>query len=58
MANWEKKSSYLLKEIVKYRTYIDTLKGAEEQKKIVCEEREERKAELERAAEAENDEDD
>lgn len=43
---------------MKYRTYIDTLKGAEEQKKIVYEEREERKAELERAAEAENDEDD
>ena len=29
MGNWEKKSSYLLREIVKFRTYIDALKAAE-----------------------------
>lgn len=29
MANWEKKSSYLLREIVKFRTYIDCLQAAE-----------------------------
>jgi hypothetical protein len=29
MNNWEKKSSYLLREIVKFRTYIDTLHSAE-----------------------------
>lgn len=29
MANWEKKSSYLLREIVKFRTYIDCLTSAE-----------------------------
>lgn len=29
MANWEKKSSYLLREIVKFRTYIDSLQGAQ-----------------------------
>ena len=32
MANWEKKSSYLLREIVKFRTYIDCLQAAEMQK--------------------------
>ena len=29
MGNWEKKSSYLLREIVKFRTYIDTLQTAQ-----------------------------
>lgn len=29
MNNWEKKSSYLLREIVKFRTYIDTLQTAQ-----------------------------
>ena len=29
MNNWEKKSSYLLREIVKFRTYIDTLQAAQ-----------------------------
>lgn len=29
MANWEKKSSYLLREIVKFKTYIDILQAAE-----------------------------
>jgi hypothetical protein len=28
MANWERKSSYLLREIVKFRTYIDSLRSA------------------------------
>ncbi|OQE37293.1 hypothetical protein PENCOP_c010G00390 [Penicillium coprophilum] len=28
MANWERKSSYLLREIVKFRTYIDSLRNA------------------------------
>ena len=28
MANWERKSSYLLQEIVKFRTYIDSLTAA------------------------------
>ncbi|KAI9879086.1 MAG: hypothetical protein M1830_009605 [Pleopsidium flavum] len=32
MANWERKSSYLLKEIVKFRTYIDCLNAAQLQK--------------------------
>ena len=32
MGNWERKSSYLLREIVKFRTYIDTLQAAQEQK--------------------------
>lgn len=28
MSNWERKSSYLLREIVKFRTYIDSLRNA------------------------------
>lgn len=32
MVNWERKSSYLLREIVKFRTYIDSLRGALGQK--------------------------
>ncbi|KAI1993187.1 hypothetical protein LOZ53_002233 [Ophidiomyces ophidiicola] len=32
LANWERKSSYLLREIVKFRTYIDCLQTAQTQK--------------------------
>ena len=32
MSNWERKSSYLLREIVKFRTYIDCLNTAQAQK--------------------------
>jgi hypothetical protein len=35
MANWERKSSYLLREIVKFRTYIDCLQSAQVQKKKI-----------------------
>lgn len=35
MTNFEKKSSYLLREIVKFRTYIDSLNSAIEQKKRI-----------------------
>lgn len=35
MANWERKSSYLLREIVKFRTYIDSLRNAINQKKKI-----------------------
>lgn len=40
MANWERKSQYLLKEIVKFRTYIDTLALAQSQKEKIYAERE------------------
>jgi hypothetical protein len=40
MANWERKSSYLLKEIVKYRTYVDCLQQADVRKKEIYAERE------------------
>ncbi|KAJ4339866.1 hypothetical protein N0V95_007645 [Ascochyta clinopodiicola] len=40
MANWERKSQYLLKEIVKFRTYIDTLAFAQSQKDRIYAERE------------------
>ena len=43
MANWEKKSSYLLREIVKFRTYIDCLQAAEVGKQKIYKERAERK---------------
>ncbi|KAJ4321866.1 hypothetical protein N0V94_002699 [Neodidymelliopsis sp. IMI 364377] len=42
MANWERKSQYLLKEIVKFRTYIDTLAFAQSQKEKIYAEREAR----------------
>ncbi|KAH8819498.1 hypothetical protein F5884DRAFT_662234 [Xylogone sp. PMI_703] len=39
MANWEKKSSYLLREIVKFGTYIDSLQAAETAKQRIYAER-------------------
>ncbi len=36
MANWERKSSYLLREIVKFRTYIDSLAAAQKQGQLLC----------------------
>lgn len=56
MANWEKKSSYLLREIVKFRTYIDCLVAAEVGKQKIYAERAERLAE--READNNNDDDD
>lgn len=35
MANWEKKSSYLLREIVKFKTYVDSLLLAQREKEKV-----------------------
>lgn len=35
MANWEKKSAYLLKEIVKFKTYVDSLNEAQAAKEKV-----------------------
>ncbi|KAI9786512.1 MAG: hypothetical protein M1816_007893 [Peltula sp. TS41687] len=35
MTNWERKSSYLLREIVKFRTYIDCLTAAREREKEI-----------------------
>jgi hypothetical protein len=40
MNNWEKKSAYLLREIVKFRTYIDSLAAAQTQKDKLNKERE------------------
>ncbi|KAF1977033.1 hypothetical protein BU23DRAFT_318197 [Bimuria novae-zelandiae CBS 107.79] len=39
MANWERKSSYLLREIVKFRTYIDSLTAAQALKNKIYAER-------------------
>lgn len=39
MANWEKKSAYLLREVVKFRTYIEALERAGRSKEQVYEER-------------------
>lgn len=39
MANWERKSSYLLHEIVKFKTYIDCLQAAQAQKEKIYAER-------------------
>ena len=40
MANWERKSSYLLREIVKFRTYIDSLNAAQAHKEKIYAQRE------------------
>ncbi|KAI5806283.1 hypothetical protein EDC01DRAFT_142815 [Geopyxis carbonaria] len=37
--NWEKKSSYLLREIIKFRTYIETLQGANARREAIKSER-------------------
>ncbi|KAI4955541.1 hypothetical protein J4E91_001402 [Alternaria rosae] len=64
MANWERKSQYLLREIVKFRTYIDTLATAQAQKQKIYAEREAREqqelgdAEKEAEASAKTTEDD
>lgn len=39
MANWERKSSYILHEIVKFRTYIDCLQAAQALKEKLYAER-------------------
>jgi hypothetical protein len=39
MANWERKSAYLLREIVKFRTYVDCLQQAETRKQQIYTER-------------------
>ncbi|KAI0433195.1 hypothetical protein F5Y09DRAFT_99281 [Xylaria sp. FL1042] len=40
MANWERKSNYLLREIIKFRTYVDSLQHASERRKEIYTERE------------------
>lgn len=40
MANWERKSSHLLREIVKFRTYVDSLQHATERRNEIYTERE------------------
>lgn len=50
MANWERKSQYLLREIVKFRTYIDTLTTAQIAKQKLYAEREARGEEVSESA--------
>jgi hypothetical protein len=46
MSNWQRKSEYLLREIVKFRTYIESLNAASIAKDVVLARRAERDAEL------------
>lgn len=46
MNNWQRKSEYLLREIVKFRTYIESLNAASIAKEVVLARRAERDAEL------------
>lgn len=46
MSNWQRKSEYLLREIVKFRTYIESLTAAGVAKEEVLARRAERDAEL------------
>ncbi|KAL9127195.1 MAG: hypothetical protein Q9217_003882 [Psora testacea] len=45
MTNWERKSSYLLHELVKFKTYIDSLREAQARKAIIYADREGKAAE-------------
>ncbi|RDW87178.1 Sec7 domain protein [Aspergillus mulundensis] len=47
MVNWERKSSYLLREIVKFRTYIDSLQNAIHAKNKIFADREDQSKPLE-----------
>ena len=58
MANWEKKSSYLLREIVKFTTYIDSLHAAEAARERIYAERAAHQAVAERKDEDEEGEGD
>jgi hypothetical protein len=55
MANWEKKSSYLLREIVKFRTYIDCLQSAQAGKQRIYAERAAQRAVAEGCGDEEGD---
>ncbi|PNS17250.1 PH and SEC7 domain-containing protein [Sphaceloma murrayae] len=55
IANWEKKSAYLLRENVKFRTYIDALNLAQEEKKKIDVDRAEREQEKEERAQKKRD---
>lgn len=57
MANWEKKSSYLLREIVKFRTYIDSLRAADTRKQEIYLERAERRRMMMKGSDDEDDAD-
>lgn len=46
MSNWQRKSEYLLREIVKFRTYIESLVAAASARDVVLARRAERDAEL------------
>ena len=52
MANWERKSAHLLREIVKFRTYIDCLQAAQAQKEKIYADRPQPARELESFGEA------
>lgn len=53
MANWEKKSSYLLREIVKFRTYIDSLTSARAQAELLHRTQQQAQAQQDRERERE-----
>ena len=53
LGNWERKSSYLLREIVKFRTYCDSLAQAGGERDKVVREREERGKQMEMETESE-----
>ena len=56
MSNWERKSSYLLHEIVKFRTYLECLHSAQKEKERIYEERAEKERMREKAEEEEREE--
>ena len=58
MSNWERKSAYLLREIVKFSTYVESLQFANREKERVVEEREQRERAIDGEAGGEGHEED
>lgn len=49
MNNWQRKSDHLLREIVKFQTYVDSLVAAQKEREAVYARREEKEKEKEAA---------
>ena len=58
MGNWERKSAFLLREIVKFRTYLESLQGAKREVERVRGERERKDREKETEVEREREKED
>jgi len=53
LVNWQRKSDYLLREIVKFQTYVDSLAGAQKAKESFYSKKNQHDASLKPSTEAE-----